>query len=61
MKTANESFENVASGTTVTNQNCSNEEVKSKLNSENVCYHSVQNVCHHSVQISLFSIWYRQD
>jgi hypothetical protein len=29
-------------GTTVTNQNCIHEEIKSKLNSENACYHSVQ-------------------
>jgi len=29
-------------GTTVTNQNCIHKEIKSRLNSENACYHSVQ-------------------
>jgi len=31
-------------GTTPTNQNCIHEEIKSRLKSENACYHSVQNL-----------------
>jgi hypothetical protein len=45
-KIANRSSENVAKfkylGTTLTDQNCMNEEIKSRLNSGNACYHSVQ-------------------
>jgi hypothetical protein len=46
IKTANMSLEDVAKfkyfGTTLTDQNCMNEEIKNRLNSRNVCCHSVQ-------------------
>jgi len=48
MKTDNSSFERVEEfkylGTTLTDQNSIEEEIKSRLNSGNVCYHSVQNL-----------------
>jgi hypothetical protein len=48
MKIANRLFENVSQfkylGVTVTNQNLIQEEIKRRLNSGNVCYHSVQNL-----------------
>jgi hypothetical protein len=31
-------------GTTLTDQNCIHEEIKSRLNSGNACYHSVQSI-----------------
>jgi hypothetical protein len=48
IKIGNRSFENVPQfkylGMTVTNQNLIQEEIKRRLNSGNVCYHSVQNL-----------------
>jgi UDP-galactopyranose mutase len=48
MKIDNSSFERMDEfkylGTTLTNQNSIQEEVKSRLKSGNACYHSVQNL-----------------
>jgi hypothetical protein len=48
IKVANRSFKDVAKfkylGTTLTDQYCMHEESKSKVNSGNACYHSVQNL-----------------
>jgi len=47
MKTDNSSFERVEEfkylGTTLTNKNSIQEEIKNRLKSGNACYHSVQN------------------
>jgi hypothetical protein len=48
IKRANRSFEDAAQfrylATTLTDQNCMHEETKSRPNSRNACYHSVQSV-----------------
>jgi hypothetical protein len=48
MKIDNSSFERLEEfkylGTILTNQNCIQEEIKSRLKLGNVCYHSVQNI-----------------
>jgi hypothetical protein len=48
IKIGNRSFESVAKfkyqGTTLTDQICVHEEIKSRLNSLNACYHSVQSL-----------------
>jgi hypothetical protein len=48
MKIANRSFEDESKykylGTTLTDKNCMHEGIKSRLNSGNGCYHSVQSL-----------------
>jgi hypothetical protein len=48
VKIANRSFQEVAKlkypGTALTDKNCKHEEIKSRLNSGNACYRSVQSL-----------------
>ena len=48
VKIDNSSFEKIGEfnylGTTLTNQNCIQDEIKSRLTTGNACYHSVQNI-----------------
>jgi hypothetical protein len=48
IRVANKSFEKLVKfkylGSTLTDQNCIHEEIRSRLNSGNACYHAVQNL-----------------
>jgi hypothetical protein len=57
MKIANRSLEDVTKfiylGTTLTDQNCMHKEIKSRLNSGNACYHSVQSLSSRMLSMNL--------
>jgi hypothetical protein len=60
IKTDNSSFERLEGfkyfGTTLTNQNSIQEEIKSRLKSGNACYHSVQNLLSSGLLSETFKI-----
>jgi len=60
MKIDNSSFGKMAQfkyfGTTLTNQNSSQEEIKNRLKSGNVCYHSAQNLLSSSLLYKILKI-----
>jgi hypothetical protein len=60
MKMENSSFDRVEEfrylGTTLTNQNSIQEEIKSRLKSGNACYHSVQNLLSSSLLVKNIKI-----
>jgi hypothetical protein len=63
IKIGNIFFQNVAQfrylGTTITNQNLIQEEIKRRLNSGNAWYHSVQNPLSSQLLLSIFVIFLR--
>jgi len=60
-QTCDKSFQNVSNlkyfGMTPTNQNCMHEEIKGMINSENVCYQSIQCGLHIFYQILLLLLY----
>jgi hypothetical protein len=60
IKIDNNSFERVEQfrylGTTIRNQNSIQEEIKSRLKSRNVCYHSVQNLLSSSLPYKIIKV-----
>jgi hypothetical protein len=66
IKIANRSFKNVSQfknylGTTVTNQNLIQEEIRRRLNSGNACYHSVQSLPSSRLLSKYLKNWNIQD
>jgi hypothetical protein len=62
IKRANRSFVNMAEfrhlGTTGTNQLFIHEEIKSRLNSRNACYHLVQNIIFSDLYLNIYKLKY---